>query len=50
MAGHMGAKQVTVRGLRVVEVNADRGLLLLQGGVPGPRTGIVTIRRSTRRK
>jgi large subunit ribosomal protein L3 len=50
MAGHMGAKQVTVRGLRVVEVNPDRGLLLLQGGVPGPRTGIVTIRRSTRRK
>jgi large subunit ribosomal protein L3 len=50
MAGHMGAKQVTVRGLRVVEVNADRGLILLQGGVPGPRTGIVTIRRSTRRK
>jgi large subunit ribosomal protein L3 len=50
MAGQMGAKQVTVRGLRVVDVNADRGLLLLQGGVPGPRSGIVTIRRSTRRK
>lgn len=50
MAGQMGAKQVTVRGLRVVDVNPDRGLLLLQGGVPGPRSGIITIRRSTRRK
>ncbi|HTE86069.1 MAG TPA: 50S ribosomal protein L3 [Dehalococcoidia bacterium] len=50
MAGQMGSKQVTVRGLRIVDVNPDRGLLLLQGGVPGPRTGLVTIRRSTRRK
>src|ERR1700730_9749961 len=30
MAGHMGAKQVTVRGLRVMDVNPDRGILLLQ--------------------
>jgi large subunit ribosomal protein L3 len=50
MAGQMGAKQVTVRGLRVMDVNPDRGVLLLQGGVPGPRTGLVTIQRSTRKK
>jgi large subunit ribosomal protein L3 len=50
MAGQMGAKQVTVRGLRVMDVNPDRGVLLLQGGVPGPRTGLVTIQRSKRRK
>ena len=50
MAGHMGAKQVTVRGLKVVDVNPDRGVLLLNGSVPGPRTGLVTVRRSTRRK
>jgi large subunit ribosomal protein L3 len=50
MAGQMGAKQVTVRGLRVLDVNTDRGVLLLHGGVPGPRTGLITIRRSTRRK
>jgi large subunit ribosomal protein L3 len=50
MAGHMGAKQVTVRGLRVMDVNPDRGVLLLKGGVPGPRTGLVTVRRSKRRK
>jgi large subunit ribosomal protein L3 len=50
MAGQMGAKQVTVRGLRVMDVNPDRGVLLLRGGVPGPRTGLVTIQRSKRRK
>jgi large subunit ribosomal protein L3 len=50
MAGHMGSKQVTVRGLKVVDVNPDRGVLLLNGSVPGPRTGLVTVRASTRRK
>jgi large subunit ribosomal protein L3 len=50
MAGHMGAKQVTVRGLRVMGVNPDRGVLLIRGGVPGPRSGLITIRRSKRRK
>ncbi len=50
MAGHMGAEQVTVRGLRVMDVNPDRGVILIRGGVPGPRSGLVTIRRSKRKK
>jgi len=50
MAGHMGDRQVTVRGLQVVESNPDRGVLLLKGAVPGPRSGLVTLRRSKRRK
>jgi large subunit ribosomal protein L3 len=50
MAGHMGSKQVTVRGLKVVDVNPDRGVLLLNGSVPGPRTGLVTVRRSTKKR
>jgi large subunit ribosomal protein L3 len=50
MAGHMGAQQVTVRGLRVMDVNPDRGVILIRGGVPGPRSGLVMIRRSKRRK
>ena len=50
MAGHMGAKQVTVQGLRIVDVNPARGVLLVHGAVPGPRTGLVTIHRSRRRR
>ena len=50
MAGHMGARRVTVRGLKVVDVNPARGVLLLRGAVPGAKTGLVTIRRSTRTK
>lgn len=36
MSGHMGAHRVTVRGLEIVEVDADNGLLLIKGAVPGP--------------
>jgi large subunit ribosomal protein L3 len=44
MAGHMGAKRRTQLGLVIHEVDAERNLLLVKGGVPGPRNGIVEIR------
>lgn len=44
MAGHMGAKRVTQLGLRVHSVDAERNLLLVQGSVPGPKSGIVEVR------
>jgi large subunit ribosomal protein L3 len=46
MAGHMGNVRVTVRKLRVVEADADRNLLLLEGAVPGAHNSIVMIRRT----
>jgi large subunit ribosomal protein L3 len=44
MAGHMGAEQVTVRNLEVLESNAARGMLLIAGAVPGARNGLIKIR------
>lgn len=44
MAGRMGGEQVTTLNLTVVEADADRGLLLVKGAVPGPRGGVVLIR------
>src|SRR6218665_1075480 len=35
MAGHMGDERVTVQGLEVVSVDAERGVLLVKGAVPG---------------
>jgi large subunit ribosomal protein L3 len=35
MAGQMGNSQVTIRKLQIVQVNADRNLLLIKGAVPG---------------
>jgi large subunit ribosomal protein L3 len=46
MAGHMGSERVTVRRLKVVEADAERNLLLVRGGVPGARNGLVTVRKS----
>jgi large subunit ribosomal protein L3 len=43
--GQMGNKQVTVRGLRVVRVDAEKNLLLIQGAVPGADGGLLTIQR-----
>ena len=44
MAGHMGDARRTVRNLEVVEVDAERNLLLLRGPVPGTRNGTVRVR------
>ncbi len=46
--GHMGAVRCTVKGLRVVKVDAERNLLLLKGAVPGPNGGLLTIKQSRR--
>ena len=43
MAGHMGHHRVTVQNLEVFGVDPDRGLILLKGGVPGPKGGYLRI-------
>jgi large subunit ribosomal protein L3 len=42
--GQMGNKRITQRGLEVVDVLADRNLLLLRGSVPGPKGCTIEIR------
>jgi len=44
MAGHLGNKRRTAQNLEVVRVDAERGLLLVKGAVPGPKGGDVIIR------
>jgi large subunit ribosomal protein L3 len=46
MAGHMGNAQVTVKGLKVFEVDKEKNLLLLLGSVPGPRGAILEIAKT----
>ncbi len=43
MAGQMGNETVTIRNLKVVEINAEKNLLLVKGSVPGARNGIIRI-------
>jgi large subunit ribosomal protein L3 len=44
MAGRMGGKRITQRGLTVHSVDTERNLLLLKGAVPGPTNGMLEIR------
>ncbi len=48
MAGHMGAGQVTVRNLEIVEVDTEDNVLMVKGAVPGPNGGYVVVRRAKR--
>ena len=43
MAGRYGGKQVTIRKLKVVRVDTERNLLLIQGAVPGKPGGLLSI-------
>ena len=46
MAGRMGAERITVLNLRVMKVDADKGVLLVKGAVPGYANGLVFVREA----
>ena len=46
MSGHMGVDKVTVRNLRVLGVDKDENLLVIEGAVPGHRDGYVLITKA----
>ncbi|MBD3314939.1 MAG: 50S ribosomal protein L3 [Chitinivibrionales bacterium] len=46
MAGHFGAKRVTIKRLQVFGIDKESGLMFLRGAVPGPRKGIVLLRKT----
>ena len=48
MAGHYGAERVTTQSLEVVRTDADRGLILVRGAVPGAKGGWVMLRDAVR--
>ncbi|MDR3449465.1 MAG: 50S ribosomal protein L3 [Alphaproteobacteria bacterium] len=49
MAGHMGHTNVTIMNLQVVSVDADMGVVLVKGAIPGPENGYVFIRDAIKR-
>jgi large subunit ribosomal protein L3 len=46
MPGHMGAKQITVRNLRIRGIDLEENLLMVEGAVPGSREGYVLISKA----
>ncbi|MBM7070004.1 50S ribosomal protein L3 [Actibacterium sp. 188UL27-1] len=49
MAGHMGAAKVTTQNLQVIRTDADRGLIMVKGAVPGSKGGWVTIKDAVKK-
>jgi len=45
-SGHMGTERVTVQGLKVILVDAERNLLGVHGAVPGPKGGVIMIKEA----
>ena len=43
MAGHMGAEQVTVAGLRVAYIDLENNLIGFKGAIPGPKKSLVSV-------
>jgi large subunit ribosomal protein L3 len=49
MAGHLGSVRVTTQNLEVVRTDADRGLIMVKGAVPGSKGGWVTIKDAVKK-
>ena len=49
MAGHLGAVRVTTQNIQVVRTDADRGLIMVKGSVPGNKGGWVTIKDAVKK-
>jgi large subunit ribosomal protein L3 len=50
MAGHLGMERVTTLNVEIAAVDADKGLVLVKGAVPGSRGGFVLVRDAVKRQ
>jgi large subunit ribosomal protein L3 len=49
MAGHMGQDRITTQNLKVVKTDVERGLIMIQGSVPGAKGGWLMIKDAVKR-
>ena len=49
MPGHMGDKKVTIQNIKIVEVNEDKGYMLLKGSVPGSKNSFVRVAKAIKK-
>jgi large subunit ribosomal protein L3 len=50
MPGHLGVERITTLNLKVVQTDVERGLIMIEGAVPGPKNGWVTVRDAVKKK
>lgn len=46
LAGHMGAVTRTIQNLEVVKVDVEKNLILIKGSIPGPKKGLVVVKKA----
>ena len=49
MMGRMGNERTTVQNLKVVKVDKENGIILIKGAVPGPKKGLITVRKAIKK-
>ena len=49
MAGHLGDERITTLSLKIVRTDADRGLIMVEGAVPGAKGGWILVRDAAKR-
>jgi large subunit ribosomal protein L3 len=49
MAGHLGVERITTLNLKVVQTDVERGLIMLEGAVPGAKGGWITVRDAVKK-
>ncbi|MDR0517736.1 MAG: 50S ribosomal protein L3 [Fibromonadaceae bacterium] len=45
MPGHFGNKNVTIKNIQIEKIDAERNLIYVRGAVPGPKNGIIVVRK-----
>lgn len=48
LPGHMGVMTVTVQNLEIVKVDLERNILLVKGSIPGPKKGLIVVKRGVK--
>lgn len=48
LPGHMGVDTVTVQNLEIIKVDVERNILLVKGSIPGPKKGLVFVKRGVK--
>ena len=50
MPGHMGNHRTTIQNLKVIKIDAENNLILVEGSVPGSKNSYVVIRTAKKKK
>ena len=48
LPGHLGVERVTVQNLTVVKVDAEKNIILIRGGLPGPKNGLLIVKNTVK--